>query len=104
MTVRPEISCSIPYSSFSSNIVPLFFDRENSALRRQLREARDFGLDTLDTIIRERTDYDYDFRKDYLGWHIHFHLGADEKQGVARFMELMQKHGIGPLHKPKYVS
>jgi chorismate dehydratase len=77
---------------------------ENSALRRQLREARDFGLDTLDTIIRERTDYDYDFRKDYLGWHIHFHLGADEKQGVTRFMELMQKHGIGPLHKPKFVS
>jgi chorismate dehydratase len=77
---------------------------ENSALRRQLREARDFGLDTLDTIIRERTDYDYDFRKDYLSWHIHFHLGADEKQGVARFMELLQKHGIGPVHKPRFVS
>jgi chorismate dehydratase len=77
---------------------------ENSALRRQLREARDFGLDTLDTIIQERTDYDYDFRKDYLSWHIHFHLGADEKRGVARFMELLQKHGIGPVHEPKYVS
>jgi len=77
---------------------------ENAALRRQLREARDFGLDTLDTIIRERTDYDYDFRKDYLSWHIHFHLGADEKQGVARFMELLQKHGIGPVHKPRFVS
>src|SRR6267378_1290027 len=29
---------------------------ENSALRRQLREARDFGMDTLDYIIRTRTD------------------------------------------------
>jgi len=77
---------------------------ENSALRRQLREARDFGLDTLDTILRERTDYDYDFRKDYLGWHIHFHLGADEKQGLARFMELLRKHGIGPVYEPKFVS
>ena len=25
-------------------------------------------------IIDSRTDYDRDFRKDYLGWHIHYHL------------------------------
>ena len=58
---------------------------ENSALRRQLREARDFGLDTLDTIIRTRTEYDYDFRKDYLGWHIHYHLTAisNRARGIA---------------------
>ncbi len=42
------------------------------ALRRRLREARNFGLDTLDHIIASRTDFDYDFRKDYLGWHIHY--------------------------------
>lgn len=76
---------------------------ENSALRRQLREARDFGLDTLDHIIASRTDYDFDFRKDYLGWHIHFHLGADEKRGLARFMELLRKHGVGPLYPPRFV-
>jgi chorismate dehydratase len=76
---------------------------ENSALRRQLREARDFGLDTLDHIIASRTDYDFDFRKDYLGWHIHFHLGADEKRGLARFMELLRKHGAGPLYPPRFV-
>ena len=76
---------------------------ENSALRRQLREARDFGLDTLDTIIRSRTDYDYDFRNDYLSWHIHFHLGTDEKRGLAKFMELLRKHQLGPVYEPKYV-
>jgi chorismate dehydratase len=76
---------------------------ENSALRRQLREARDFGLDTLDTIIRTRTDYTYDFRKDYLGWHIHFHLGADEKRGLAKFIELLRKHGTGPVFDPRFV-
>ena len=48
---------------------------ENARLRRQLREARDFGLDTLDSIILNRPEYDYEFRKDYLGWHIHYHLG-----------------------------
>lgn len=77
---------------------------ENATLRQQLREARDFGLDTLDSIIRSRTEYDYDFRKDYLSWHIHYHLGTDEKRGLAKFIELLRKHGIGPVHEPKFVS
>jgi len=77
---------------------------ENSTLRRQLREARDFGLDTLDLIIRGRTDYDYDFRKDYLSWHIHYHLGTDEKRGLAKFIDLLRKHGVGPIYEPKFVT
>lgn len=76
---------------------------ENSALRRQLREARDFGLDTLDHIIQSRTEYDYDFRKDYLSWHIHYHLGSDEKRGLAKFIELLRKHGAGPIFEPAFV-
>jgi predicted solute-binding protein len=77
---------------------------ENTQIRRQLREARDFGLDTLDSIIRSRTEYDYDFRKDYLGWHIHYHLGADEKRGLARFIELLRRHGSVPVFEPKFVA
>ena len=77
--------------------------RENTTLRRQLREARQFGLDTLDSIIRNRADYDYDFRKDYLTWHIHYHLGADEKRGLAKFMELLRKHGPAPVFEPRFV-
>jgi chorismate dehydratase len=76
---------------------------ENAPLRRQLREARDFGLDTLEHIIRTRTEYDYDFRKDYLSWHIHYHLGADEKRGLARFMELLRKHVPRQLYEPRFV-
>jgi len=41
---------------------------------------------TLLIIHSTRTDYDYDFRNDYLSWHIHYHLGADEKRGLARFI------------------
>src|SRR5258707_1189555 len=74
------------------------------ALRLLLREARDFGLDTLDSIIRSRTDYDADFRKDYLSWHIHYYLGTDEKRGLAKFMELLRKHGLGPIYDPKFVA
>jgi len=77
---------------------------ENSGLRRQLREARAFGLDTLDSIIRTRTEYSYDFRKDYLGWHIHYHLGADEKRGLAKFMELLRRHGCGSVFEPRFVA
>ncbi len=75
----------------------------NPELRRQLREARDFGMDTLESIVRTRTDYTFDFRKDYLGWHIHYHLGSDEKRGIARFMELLRKHGANLVIEPRFV-
>jgi chorismate dehydratase len=76
---------------------------QNAPLRHFLREARDFGLDTLDSIIRTRTEYDYDFRKDYLSWHIHYHLGSDEKRGLAKFIELLRRHGCGPIFEPRFV-
>ena len=77
---------------------------ENAELRQQLRDARDFGVDTLDWIIRNRTDYDYDFRKDYFDWHIHYHLATDEKRAIAKFAELLRKHGLGPVFEPKFVT
>jgi len=76
----------------------------NGELRTRLREARSFGMDTLDYIISSRNEYDLDFRKDYLGWHIHYHLGSDEKRGLARFMELLRKHSTRPLYAPRYVD
>ena len=76
---------------------------ENRELRRQLREAKDFGMDTLDHIIGSRTEYTPDFRKDYFGWHLHYHLGSDEKRGMAKFMELLRKHGFGPVYEPRFV-
>lgn len=76
---------------------------ENARLKRQLREAHDFGLDTLDSIIRTRTEYSLDFRQDYLSWHIHYHLGADEKRGLARFIELLRTHTNRPVFEPRFV-
>ena len=77
---------------------------ENVELRRQLTEAKDFGLDTLDHIIRNRTEYDEALRQDYLGWHIHYHLGTDEKRGLAKFIELLRKHNLGPVFAPKFIN
>lgn len=78
-------------------------DLDHAPLRRHLRDARDFGLDTLDTIIQERADYTYDFRKDYLGWHIHYHLGSDEKRSIAKFIDLLRKHGASIVFEPRFV-
>lgn len=77
---------------------------DTAAIRGALREAKVFGLETLEYLINNRTEFDAEFRRDYLGWHIHYHLGADEKRGLARFAELLRKHGLGPVFDPKYVS
>ena len=77
---------------------------ENQELRRDLRQAKRFGMETLDTIIETREEFDADFRRDYFEWHIQFHLGEDEKRGIAKFCELLRKHRLGPVFEPKFVS
>jgi len=76
---------------------------DNHELRSELRQAKRFGMDTLDTIIETREEFDEDFRRDYFEWHIHFHLGEDEKRAIARFSELLEKHNLGRVYPPKYV-
>ena len=61
-------------------------------------------MDTLDWIIRNRAEYDEDFRRDYFDWHMHYHLAEDEKRAIAKFAELLSKHGLGPVFEPKFVS
>lgn len=76
----------------------------NQALRQELRDAKRFGMETLDGIIETRAEYDEAFRRDYFQCNIHFHLAEDEKRGIARFCELLRKHGLGPVFEPKFVS
>src|SRR5450432_476501 len=77
---------------------------ENKELRRELREAKRFGFETLDYVIESREEYDEDFRRDYFEWNIHYHLATDEKRGIAKFSELLTKHNLGPVFEPKFVS
>jgi chorismate dehydratase len=77
---------------------------DTRALRFQLREIKDFGMEVLDNIIKSRTEHSMDFRKDYLGWHIHYHLAEDEKHGIDKFVELLRKHGTQPVYPPLYVE
>lgn len=77
---------------------------ENKELRRELREAKSFGLETIDCIIESRPEFDADFRRDYFEWHIHYHLATDEKRAIAKFCELLGKHDLGPVFEPKFVT
>ena len=77
---------------------------ENKELLRELREAKKFGMETLEYLIETREEYDEDFRRDYFEWHIQYHLGEDEKRAIAKFCELLTKHNLGPVFEPKFVS
>jgi predicted solute-binding protein len=77
---------------------------ENKDLRYELRAAKKFGMETLDYLIETREEFDKDFRRDYFEWHIHYHLAEDEKRGIAKFCELLNKHGLGPIFAPKFVT
>jgi len=77
---------------------------ENKELRRELRQAKRFGMETLDHIIETRAEFDADFRRDYFEWHIQYHLGEDEKRAIAKFCELLRKHNLGQVFEPKFVS
>ncbi len=76
---------------------------ENRGLRQELRDAKRFGMETLDGIIETHDEYDEDFRRDYFEWNIHYHLAEDEKRGIARFCGLLRKHQLGPVFKPQFV-
>jgi predicted solute-binding protein len=76
---------------------------ENKELRQELRDAKRFGMETLDGIIETREEYDEDFRRDYFEWNIHYHLAEDEKRGIAKFCELLRKHQLGPVFEPQFV-
>ena len=77
---------------------------ENKELRRELKEAKKFGLETVEYLIETLDQYDEDFRRDYFEWHINYNLGEDAKNGIKRFCELLRKHNLGTVYEPKYVS
>ncbi|HXF09791.1 MAG TPA: menaquinone biosynthesis protein [Desulfuromonadaceae bacterium] len=77
---------------------------ENTALRRELRESKKFGIETIDYLIETREEFDEDFRRDYFDWNIQYNVGEDAKRGIARFCELLRKHNLGTVYDPKFVS
>ena len=72
-------------------------------IREKLRSAKVAGLTRLEQTIADHPDYDADFRRAYLGGHIRYDLGDREKAGLARFIELLQKHNEQTIFEPVLV-
>lgn len=72
-------------------------------LRSHLLNAKAAGVAALPQIVAERSEYDAPFRRAYLGGHIRYDLGEPEKAGLARFAELMRKHGNEPALPVRFV-
>ena len=75
----------------------------DEALRNKLLLAKENGINHLSEIIATHSDYDADFRQAYLGGHIRYNLGAREKAGLNKFIELLGTHGNQPVFKPVIV-
>jgi len=77
---------------------------DNKSLRRELRESKKIGIETIDYLVETREEYDEDFRRDYFEWNIQYNVGEDAKRGIAKFCELLRKHDLGTVYEPKFVS
>ena len=78
-------------------------ERHDDTLRAKLRQAKADGLARLEQTVAEHPDYDPEFRRAYLGGHIRYELGDDEKAGLSRFVKLLKNHGDQTVHEPVFV-
>ncbi len=69
-----------------------------------LREARDRGLERLEELIRARTDYTLEFRREYLTENVRFELGAPARQGLRVFTQLLRRHGRRDVVEPRFID
>lgn len=58
-----------------------------------LREIARRGKGAVAEIVRRHREFPAEFATCYLTEHIRFELGLEEKRGIARFRELLWKHG-----------
>ena len=73
-------------------------------MRQKLLQAKETGLADLDTIIESYREFDLPFRRQYLTANIHYELGDEEKQGIARFVHELRQLGERPVHDPEFIS
>jgi chorismate dehydratase len=59
-----------------------------------LRAIKCAGLARVREIARLQREFDPAFAERYLTTHIRFDMGAEEKEGLARFRGLLEKHGL----------
>jgi chorismate dehydratase len=58
------------------------------------RALKAYGLSRLGEVVAEDQIATPEFRRTYLNTHIRFDLGNEEKEGIARYRELLEKYGF----------
>ena len=79
-------------------------DQSDSDLNRMLFQAKKEGKANLTDIIKNNTDFDFDFRDSYLREYIKFELGESEKEGVLEFVRRLRYIMPESIFIPNYVS
>ncbi|MCB1127979.1 MAG: menaquinone biosynthesis protein [Verrucomicrobiae bacterium] len=71
--------------------------------RRCLRSVCEQGLTRREEIVARCAPAERDALRRYLTENIRYELGAEEKAGVARFIELLEHHTGASLHRVNYL-
>ena len=72
-------------------------------LLKKLWNAKQLGMEQLDTLVANDPRFDLSFRKVYVGSAIHYDLGEKEKKGVTTFVDQLRNLVEGPIFDPRFV-
>ena len=73
-------------------------------LLKKLWDAKQLGMEQLDTLVAKDPRFDLSFRKSYVGSAIHYDLGEKEKKGVTTFVDQLRNLVEGPIFDPRFVQ
>ena len=68
-----------------------------------LRAAAETGIAAIPSLVESRPEFDRALRQAYLGGHIRYAMGPEEKAGLRRFADLLANHGDQPVYPPDFV-
>ncbi|MCS1409120.1 MAG: Chorismate dehydratase [Verrucomicrobia subdivision 3 bacterium] len=69
----------------------------------QLQEARDQGVQNIETIVRSYGEFDEAFRRKYLTQAIRYNLGVDERRGIAKFVTELRQFPDLTVYEPEFL-
>jgi chorismate dehydratase len=76
---------------------------EAASLAEGLRAAAETGIAAIPSLVESRCEFDRELRQAYLGGHIQYRIGPEEKAGLRRFAELLARHGGQAVYPPHFL-
>lgn len=78
-------------------------DFDPAPLAQALTEVAASGLVRLDQLIDQSSDFDLQFRREYVGGHIQYRLDEPAKQGLSRFSTLLERTSGRRVHPLRWI-